>query len=78
MTAAAKLFATTAAWEPSCAPPVTRPTPMRGYLSASAIFVVSWIVLSFPWLTGELTIPYDAKAHFQAQIQFLANAIHTD
>ena len=78
MTAAAKLLANTATWEPSCAPPRTRPTPIRGYLSASAIFVVSWIALSFPWLTGELTIPYDAKAHFQAQIQFLANAIHTD
>lgn len=29
-----------------------------------------------PWLSGEVTIPYDAKAHFQAQIQFLANALH--
>jgi hypothetical protein len=26
---------------------------------------------------GGLTIPYDAKAHFYAQLQFLANALHT-
>ncbi len=33
--------------------------------------------MAWPWLSGHVTIPYDAKAHFQAQIQFLANAIHT-
>jgi len=33
-------------------------------------------VLSWPWLSGDVTIPYDAKALFQAELQFLANAIH--
>jgi hypothetical protein len=33
--------------------------------------------LCSPWLGGKLTIPYDAKAHFQAQLQFLANALHS-
>jgi hypothetical protein len=32
--------------------------------------------MAWPWLSGDVTIPYDAKAHFQAQIQFLANALH--
>ncbi len=35
-----------------------------------------WAWIALPWLSGEVTIPYDAKAHFQAQIQFLANALH--
>lgn len=40
-------------------------------------FAIAWIALSAPWLSGHVTIPYDAKAHFQAQIQFLANALAT-
>lgn len=47
------------------------------YVCAAALFVTGWVVLSLPWLTGHVTIPYDAKAHFQAQIQFLANAINS-
>ena len=42
-----------------------------------AAFLAGWVVLSRPWLTGLVTIPYDAKAHFQAQIQFLAQAWHS-
>ncbi|MBN9062916.1 MAG: hypothetical protein BGP06_07305 [Rhizobiales bacterium 65-9] len=49
----------------------------RGYLAACASFVVAWALLSAPWLTGAVTIPYDAKAHFQAQMQFLARALHS-
>lgn len=49
----------------------------RAYNLARLLFVVAWIALSAPWLLGTVTIPYDAKAHFQAQIQFLANAIHS-
>ncbi|MEN5081072.1 hypothetical protein ABE438_01170 [Bosea sp. TWI1241] len=37
----------------------------------------AWVVLSWPWLSGSVTIPFDAKAHFQAQIQFLAQALHS-
>src|SRR5262249_54844266 len=40
-------------------------------------FCLIWALLSAPWLSGHVTIPYDAKAHFQAQIQFLAHAIHS-
>jgi hypothetical protein len=47
------------------------------YPAAYLLFVLAWILLCSPWLGGELTIPYDAKAHFQAQLQFLANALHS-
>src|SRR3954452_22197409 len=45
-------------------------------LCVIALFLVAWAVLASPWLSGDLTIPDDAKAHFQAQIQFLATSIH--
>ena len=41
------------------------------YALATAVLVAAWFILSSPWLFGTVTIPYDAKAHFQAQIQFL-------
>lgn len=44
--------------------------------AAVALFLLAWLVLSWPWLSGAMTIPYDAKALFQAELQFLANAIH--
>lgn len=51
--------------------------PPRGYRLATAVFIVCWALLSAPWLSGRVTIPYDAKAHFQAQIQFMAKALHS-
>ncbi len=47
------------------------------YWLAAALFVCAWVALSWPWLSGAVTIPFDAKAHFQAQIQFLAQALHS-
>ncbi len=47
------------------------------YRAAQMAFAGAWIVLSWPWATGAVTIPYDAKAHFQAQLQFMANAFHS-
>jgi hypothetical protein len=35
------------------------------------------IVIGWPWLSGRVTIPWDAKAHFQPQIQFLADSLAT-
>lgn len=35
----------------------------------------AWMVLGWPWLSGRVTIPWDAKAHFQPQIQFLASSL---
>lgn len=44
---------------------------------AVAVYVCCWAYLAFPWLSGQVTIPYDAKALFQAQLQFLATALHS-
>ncbi len=41
------------------------------------LFAAIWLVMTVPWLEGGLTIPYDAKALFQSQLQFLANAFHS-
>jgi hypothetical protein len=62
-----------AAGQASQAPP-SEPT---GYPVAAVAFAGLWAVLCFPWLSGAVTIPYDAKALFQAQLQFLANALHS-
>lgn len=35
----------------------------------------AWLILGWPWLSGQVTIPWDAKAHFQPQIQFLASSL---
>ena len=51
--------------------------PHRLYCAAFFLFSIAWVLLCSPWLGGEFTIPYDAKAHFHAQLQFLANALHT-
>jgi hypothetical protein len=53
-----------------------RGQPRWGYATAFIAVAIAWLVLSSPWLSGVVTIPYDAKAHFQAQVQFLANALH--
>lgn len=47
-----------------------------GHLAAAGIFVVCAILLSLPWTLGDLTIPWDAKAHFQPQFAFLAHRLH--
>lgn len=55
----------------------TRTLALTDYGLAACLFVGVWLLLSFPWLSGAATIPYDAKALFQAQLQFLANALHS-
>jgi hypothetical protein len=42
---------------------------------AVALFLLAAIVIGWPWLSGRVTIPWDAKAHFQPQIQFLAQSL---
>lgn len=44
--------------------------------SVVLLFAVAWLVLCWPWLSGRVTVPWDAKAHFQAQLQFLADSLH--
>jgi hypothetical protein len=42
-------------------------------ITASLVFGC-WLVLAWPWLSGAVTVPWDAKAHFQAQITFMAQS----
>ncbi|MET0568753.1 MAG: hypothetical protein ABWZ74_06705, partial [Hyphomicrobiaceae bacterium] len=46
-----------------------------GLLPVSLVFVLCFCVMTAPWLSGRYTIPWDSKAHFQPQIQFLADCI---
>src|ERR671915_2374284 len=39
------------------------------------LFALAWLALSWPWLSGVVTIPWDAKAHFYPQLQFLAQSL---
>jgi hypothetical protein len=53
--------------------PIEPAWPVLGPLAA---LVAGWVVMTWPWLSGQVTIPWDAKAHFQPQIQFLAQSLH--
>ena len=44
-------------------------------LAALAAFAGGWLLLAWPWLSGRFTIPWDAKAQFLPQIQFLADSL---
>ncbi|MGB4866190.1 MAG: hypothetical protein WBP38_09895, partial [Hyphomicrobium sp.] len=39
---------------------------------ALVFLAAAWAVLAWPWLSGAVTIPWDAKAQFLPQLQFLA------
>jgi hypothetical protein len=43
--------------------------------SIVGLFALAWLVLCWPWLSGTVTIPWDAKAHFYPQLQFLAQSL---
>jgi hypothetical protein len=42
---------------------------------SAALFLLAALVIGWPWLSGRVTIPWDAKAHFLPQIQFLAKSL---
>ena len=46
-----------------------------GYAFAGLVFALVWLVLCWPWLSGRVTIPWDAKAHFFPQFAFLARTL---
>ncbi len=41
-----------------------------------ALLALATLLIRWPWLGGEVTFPWDAKAHFQPQIQFLAQSLN--
>src|SRR6516225_9189651 len=47
-----------------------RPFPMW-----AAFYIAAFAFLSWPWLSGAVTIPWDAKAQFQPELQFLASSL---
>src|SRR3974390_2176899 len=42
---------------------------------AIAIFALAFLLPAFPWLSGAVTIPGDAKSQFFPPVQFLATSI---
>jgi hypothetical protein len=45
-------------------------------VAASALYLLAFLILAWPWLSGAVTIPWDAKAQFQPELQFLARSLH--
>src|SRR2546430_15568642 len=42
-----------------------------------AIFALAFLVPAWPWLSGAVTIPYDAKSTFLPPVEFMARAFHS-
>jgi hypothetical protein len=40
-----------------------------------AMFALAFLLPAWPWLSGALTIPWDAKSQFYPQVQFLASSL---
>jgi hypothetical protein len=40
-----------------------------------ALFALAFLLPAWPWLSGDVTIPWDAKSQFYPQVQFLARSI---
>src|SRR5260370_20428948 len=47
----------------------------RAFALSVVFYVAAFAVLSWPWLSGAVTIPWDAKAQFQPELQFLASSL---
>ncbi len=58
-------------------PSASREDRQDSFALAAALFLGCAVILAFPWLSGRVTIPWDAKAHFQPQFVFLAHALHS-
>ncbi len=43
--------------------------------AAVAIFALAFLLPTWPWLSGAVTIPWDAKSQFFPQVQFLASSL---
>jgi hypothetical protein len=42
-----------------------------------ALFAFAFLVPAWPWLSGAVTIPYDAKSTFLPPVEFMARAFHS-
>ena len=48
---------------------------LHAFALSALFYVAAFAVLSWPWLSGAVTIPWDAKAQFQPELQFLASSL---
>jgi hypothetical protein len=57
-------------------PPLTKEPPHERFsiVAALSIFSLCFLILAWPWLSAAVTIPWDAKAQFLPQLQFLARS----
>lgn len=49
----------------------------RIWLVAVLLLLTAATWLAWPWLSGQVTLPWDGKAHFQAQAAFLAQSLQS-
>ena len=61
----------------SISPPPAAPESRWVFRFSLVLFVLASLYLAWPWLSGQVTIPWDSKAHFQPQLAFLAHALHS-
>lgn len=59
-------------------PPPPKTEPFGVFFASILIFCAASLYLCWPWVSGQVTIPWDAKAHFQPQLSFLAHSLHRD
>jgi len=55
--------------------PESRDAPPFPLATLVGLYAVAFAAIAWPWLSGTVTIPWDAKAQFQPQLQFLARAL---
>src|ERR1700756_885470 len=44
--------------------------------TAIGLYAFAFLIIAWPWLSGAVTIPWDAKAQFRPELQFLARSFH--
>ncbi len=50
-------------------------TTPGAFAALLALYVGAFMLLAWPWLSGTVTIPWDAKSQFQPELQFLAASL---
>ena len=67
---------TVSAWREQPAPAAAENLTARVPLVVTlAIFALAFLLPAWPWLSGAVTIPWDAKSQFFPQVQFLAGSL---
>src|SRR4051812_1551854 len=67
---------TVSAWREQPAPAAAEILAARVPLVVTlAIFALAFLLPAWPWLSGAVTIPWDAKSQFFPQVQFLAGSL---